>query len=118
MFGHHKDSYAFGHGVDKFPAWMESNHPDTWRGFTHTCLHTRTHTRVHTRTTTHTNNHTGFKRLVGNRAQIFLENSVTMYYMATYYLKYCKFILLEAKAGNKLHKRLDEKLRSSEMLAG
>lgn len=32
-----------------------------------------------------------------------------MYYMATYYLKYCKFILLEAKAGNKLHKRLDKK---------
>ena len=91
MFGHHVDSYAFGHGVDKFPAWMQKNHPDRWQGF---------------------------KRLVGNRAQIFLENSVCMYYMATYYLKYCKFVLTEAKVANKLHKRLDEKLRSSEMIAG
>ena len=91
MFGHHVDSYAFGHGIDKFPAWMQENHADCWRGF---------------------------KRLVGNRSQIFLENSVTMYYMSTYYLEYCKFVLLQAKAGNKLHKRLDEKLRSSEMMAG
>lgn len=91
MFGHHFDSYAFGHGVDKFPAWMKKHHPDRWKGF---------------------------KRLVGNRAQIFLENSVAMYYMASYYLEYCEFVLLKAKTSNKLHKRLVAKLRSSEMLAG
>ena len=90
-FGHHSDAYAFGHGVDTFPAWMQDKYPDRWRGF---------------------------KRLVGNRANIFLENSVTMYYMATYYREYTNFVLREAKAGNGLHKRLDEKLRSAEMLAG
>lgn len=91
MFGHHIESYAFGHGVDKFPAWMMSTHGDRWRGF---------------------------KRLVGNRAQIFLENSVAMYYMAEYYLEYCDYVLRKAKMGNALHQRLDAKLRSSEMRAG
>ena len=32
MFGHHVDAYAFGHGVDKFPAWMKKNYPDRWQG--------------------------------------------------------------------------------------
>ena len=91
MFGHHIDAYAFGHGVDKFPAWMQATHGDRWRGF---------------------------KRLVGNRAQIFLENSVCMYYMAEYYLEYCDYVLRQAKVGNALHRRLDAKLRSSEMRAG
>ena len=91
MFGHHWDAYAFGHGVDKFPAWMKNKHPDRWRGF---------------------------KRLVGNRSQIFLENAVVMYYMSTFYLEYCTFVLEQAKTGNALHLRLDGKLRSSEMLSG
>ena len=91
MFGHHADSYAFGNGVDTFPAWMKETHGDRWRGF---------------------------KRLVGNRAQIFLENAVAMYYMAEYYREYCQFVLEKAKKGNRLHQRVDEKLRSAEMMAG
>ena len=52
------------------------------------------------------------------RAQIFLENAVTMYYMSTYYKEYCDFVLRKAKGGNALHERLDAKLRSAEMIAG
>ena len=33
MFGHHSEAYAFGHGVDKFPAWMKKKYPERWRGF-------------------------------------------------------------------------------------
>ena len=33
MFGHHSEAYVFGHGVDKFPAWMKKNYPERWRGF-------------------------------------------------------------------------------------
>ena len=91
MFGHHTTAYAFGNGVDKFPAWMKKKYPDRWRGI---------------------------KRLVGNRAQIFLENAVIMYYMCSFYLEYTDFVLREAKEGNALHRRLDEKLRSAEMIAG
>ena len=91
MFGHHAQSYAFGNGIDKFPAWMKNKYPDRWRGF---------------------------KRLVGNRANIFLENAVSMYYMSTFYLEYCNFILREAKKANSMHRRLDEKLRSAEVMAG
>lgn len=32
MFGHHTKSYAFGNGVDTFPAWMADRYPDCWRG--------------------------------------------------------------------------------------
>ena len=70
---------------------MEDKYPDRWRGI---------------------------KRLVGNRAQIFLENAVAMYYMSTFYREYCNFVLSQAKEGNRLHQRLDEKLCSSEMVAG
>ena len=91
MFSHHTTAYAFGHGVEKFPAWMKKTYPDRWRGF---------------------------KRLVGNRAQIFLENAVTMYYMAAYYREYCDFVLRKVQGGNALHRRLDAKLRSAEMIAG
>ena len=91
MFGHHAGSYVFGNGIDTFPAWMKKNHRDRWRGF---------------------------KRLVGNRAQIFLENAVVMYYMAEYYQEYCQFVLEKAKQGNRLHQRVDGKLRSAEMMAG
>ena len=37
---------------------------------------------------------TGIKRLVGNRANIFLENAVIMYYMAEYYMEYCHWIVV------------------------
>ena len=70
---------------------MEDKYPDRWRGI---------------------------KRLVGNRAQIFLENAVAMYYMSTFYREYCNFVLSQAKEGNRLHQRLDEKLCSSEMMSG
>lgn len=32
MFGHTTEAYAFGHGTAKFPAWMQQNYPDAWRG--------------------------------------------------------------------------------------
>lgn len=69
---------------------MESKYPDRWRGI---------------------------KRLVGNRAQIFLENAVIMYYMSSFYLEYTTYVLHEVKEGNALHRRLDEKLRSAEVIA-
>lgn len=58
MFGHTKDSYAFGHGVIKFQAWMTKYYKSCW---------------------------SGIERLVGNRAQIFLSNAVVMYHMSSYY---------------------------------
>ena len=76
------------------------------------------HIDKHTHTHQHADRWRGFKRLVGNRAQIFLENAVTMYYMSTYYLQYCDYVLRQVKEGNSLHRRLDEKLRCSEMVAG
>ena len=60
MFNHTKLPYAFGHGVLKFPAWMAKKYQNF-------------------------NRWVGLKRLVGNRAQIFLENALCMYHMATYY---------------------------------
>ena len=60
MFNHTKRPYAFGHGVLKFPAWMAKKYHNF-------------------------NRWVGLKRLVGNRAQIFLENALCMYHMATYY---------------------------------
>ena len=58
MFGHTKDSYAFGHGVIKFKAWMNKYYKHCW---------------------------SGIERLVGNRAQIFLSNALVMYHMSSYY---------------------------------
>ena len=92
MFGHHIDAHSFGHGVDKFPARMLATHGDQWRGF---------------------------KRLVGNRSQLSCKiDSVRMYYMAEFYLKYCDYMLRQTKVGNALHRHLDAKLMSSEMRAG
>ena len=68
MFGHTKNSYAFGHGVLKFRAWMLSRYPTHWKGI---------------------------KRLVGNRAQIFLENALCMYHMSTFYEEYCEYVILK-----------------------
>ena len=90
LFGHTKLPYAFGHGVIKFRAWMEDRYTNVWRGI---------------------------KRLVGNRANIFLENAVVMYYMAQYYTEYCNWVVEEAKAGSKLHTRIAPKLRNPKMMA-
>ena len=117
MFGHTHEAYAFGSGVAKFPQWMKQQHPGCWKGL---------------------------KRLVGNRANIFLENAVVTYFMASYYLEYCDYVLRRVHGGNALHmwvmcvymyhacvfcfvhvcviryittciRRLDAKLRSKEM---
>ena len=90
LFGHTKDSYAFGHGVQKFPAWMQEHHHNKWRGL---------------------------DRLVGNRAQIFLENAVCMYHMATYYLEYCRFCIEQSKESNRLHIRVAKKLSSAKVMS-
>lgn len=90
LFGHTKLPYAFGHGVLKFRAWMEDNYAYEWRGI---------------------------KRLVGNRANIFLENAVVMYYMAQYYHEYCNWIVEEARAASKLHTRIAPKLRNPKIMA-
>lgn len=90
LFGHTKLPYAFGHGVIKFRAWMEENHADDWRGI---------------------------KRLVGNRANIFLENAVIMYYMSHYYEEYCNWIIEGARAASKLHTRIAPKLRNPKMMS-
>ena len=90
LFGHTKESYAFGHGVGKFPAWMAEHHPCKWKGL---------------------------DRLVGNRAQIFLENAVCMYHMAEYYNEYCLFCIESAKAANRLHMRVSKKLSSDKVMS-
>ena len=59
----------------------------------------------------------GIKRLVGNRANIFLENAVIMYYMSTYYKKYCTWIIEDARAASSLHTRIVPKLRNPKMMA-
>ena len=90
LFGHTKESYAHGHGVQKFPAWMQEHHHNKWRGL---------------------------DRLVGNRAQIFLENAVCMYHMATYYLEYCRFCIEQSKESNRLHTRVAKKLSSAKVMS-
>ena len=91
MFGHCHDAYVFGHGVEKFRAWMRENHPGVW---------------------------VGLKRLVGNRSGIFLENALPMYYMAGYYDSYCDYLLTETESANALVVRLESKLRCREIMAG
>ena len=59
----------------------------------------------------------GIKRLVGNRANIFLENAVIMYHMATYYKQYCTWIIEDARAASSLHTRIVPKLRNPKMMA-
>ena len=60
-------------GIWSFFEFITSNHADAWRGI---------------------------KRIVGNRANIFLENAVIMYYMSLYYKSYCDWIVEEARAAS------------------
>ena len=90
MFGHHIDAYVFGNGCVAFPAWMEANHKGKW------C---------------------GFKRMVGNRADIYLENSFLMLPMTPYYLMWTSYVIRRANEANQLHIRLDSKLACQEMIA-
>ena len=52
MFGHHVGAYAFGNGVDKFPAWMQkkvvSTH--TFTRIPHNHTYAPTHRQTHTHT--------------------------------------------------------------------
>ena len=61
----------------------------------------------------------GIKRLVGNRANIFLENAVVMYCMSKYYKEYCTWIIEDARAwtSSSLHTRIVPKLRHPKMMA-
>ena len=90
MFGHHVRAYAFGNGCDAFPAWMAKKHPGKWQGF---------------------------KRMVGNRADIYLENSFLMLPMVPFYNKWTSYVIRHVNEANQLHIRLDSKLACEELIS-
>lgn len=60
---------------------------------------------------------TRFKRQVGNRVNIYLENAYLMLPMIKYYQKWTGYAVRRVRLSNALHVRLDSKLRCLELLA-